>query len=135
MSSAVMIGQPPPAPPRVLIVEDDQVTRESLARLFRLNGADVATASSLEAAIDKLAWQPQWVILDLHLRRDSGEDLLRTVRNRHLPIKVAVVTGSADRPRLAALQSLHPDCILIKPIQFSALLDCVKPSHPPSKIA
>ncbi|HEY2588423.1 MAG TPA: response regulator [Tepidisphaeraceae bacterium] len=130
MSSAV--GQPP----RVLIVEDDDATRRSLERLFLLNGSVVETAASVGAALTKLAWEPHWIILDLHLKWDDGETVLRTVRDKGLPIKVAVVTGSADRARLAALRQLRPECILVKPIQFSALLECVNPSQqPPSKIA
>jgi DNA-binding NtrC family response regulator len=130
MSSSV-VGQPP----RVLIVEDDDSTRRSLERLFRLNGADVATASSVAAAMAKLAWHPHWVVLDLHLKHDDGETVLRAIRDGHLAIKVAIVTGSADRARLAALEQLRPECILLKPIQFSALLECVSPARPPSKIA
>lgn len=121
--------------PRVLIVEDDDSTRRSLERLFLLNGAAVETAASVAAALAKLAWAPNWIILDLHLKRDEGEAVLRAVREGDLPIKVAVVTGSADRGRLAALRQLRPECILVKPIQFSALLECVNPSKPPSKIA
>ena len=130
MSSVVR--QPPP---RVLIVEDDDSTRRSLERLFLLNGAAVETATSVPAAMAKLAWEPHWIVLDLHLKWDDGEVVLRAVRERGLPVKVAVVTGSADRARLAALQQLRPECILVKPIQFSALLECVNPSKPPSMIA
>lgn len=113
---------------RVLIVEDDGSSRRSLQRLFALNGAEVNTASSVGEAVAKLEWKPNWVILDLHLHQDQGEVVLRSIRDAGLPIKVAVVTGSADRDRLAALQQLQPQCILIKPIQFSALLECVDPS-------
>jgi CheY-like chemotaxis protein len=121
---------------RVLIVEDDDSTRHSLARLFRLNGADVATSSCAAGALEKLEWGPDWVILDLHLAPGGdGEVVLRAIRDAGLPIKVAVVTGSADRARLAALQEFQPECVLVKPIQFSALLECVNPSQPPSKIA
>jgi DNA-binding response OmpR family regulator len=114
---------------RIMVVEDDGPSRRSLERLFRLNGADVVTACSVEGALAELHWRPNWVVLDLHLPQGEGEDILRAIRDRELPIRVAVVTGSADRARLVALQELEPDCVLIKPIQFSSLLECVKLSN------
>ena len=116
---------------RILIVEDDASSRRSLERLFRLNGAEVATAASAEEALAQLHWKPHWIVLDLHLSDDQGEEVLRAIREKELPIRVAVVTGSADRARLAALQQFQPECILIKPIHFSSLLECLKLSGAP----
>lgn len=111
---------------RILVVEDDESSRRSMERLFLLNDTDVVTAASADEALSQLDWMPDWVILDLHLGKDDGERVLRAIREQNLPIRVAVVSGSADRARLAALTDLSPDCVLIKPIHFSSLLECVK---------
>lgn len=116
---------------RILIAEDDASTRRSLERLFRLNGAEVSTAASAEEALTLLHGKPHWIVLDLHLSDNQGEEVLRTIRERELPIRVAVVTGSADRDRLAALQQFEPECVLVKPIHFSSLLECLKLSGDP----
>lgn len=110
---------------RILIIEDHESTRTSLERLLRLNGHETSTAASVEEGIEKLAWKPQIVILDLWLGEGRGEQVLRHIR-QHVPkIRVAVVTGSADRERLEGLKSLEPDSVLIKPIQFTSLLHWV----------
>jgi CheY-like chemotaxis protein len=116
---------------RILIVEDDASSRRSLERLFRLNGAEVASAASADEALARLHWMPHWIVLDPNLSEDQGEKVLQAIRSRELPIRVAVVTGLADRARLASLQQFQPECILIKPIHFSSLLDCLKLSGAP----
>jgi DNA-binding NarL/FixJ family response regulator len=108
---------------RVLIVEDHEPSRASLARLLKLNGRDVETASTIDEAMDKLhAWQPGCIVLDLRVGEGRGEDVLRHIREEQMRVKVSIVTGSADPEQMMALQHLQPDHILYKPISFSDLM-------------
>src|SRR4051812_38285256 len=115
-------------PCRLLIVEDDDRTRSALERLLRLNGHEVAAASTVRQGTELLGWRPDCLVLDLALGDGAGEELLRTIRREVLPIRVAVVTGSADRERLEHLKQFEPDLFLMKPIQVSTLLDWVDAS-------
>ena len=64
---------PAKEPSRILVVEDDATTRESLARALRLDGHHVETAARGEVASRLLQTGP-WaaVVLDLGLPDGSG---------------------------------------------------------------
>ena len=65
----------------VLVIEDDQRIRESLARSLTDSGHAVRTegrgADALGAVVD---WQPDVVVLDLGLPDLDGTEVLRMVR-------------------------------------------------------
>ena len=83
-------------PSRVLIVEDDAATADTYARILRLEGYDVRTALTAEAAFREVdAWPPDAMIVDLRMPLVDGLAFLRGLRarddTRHTP--VAIATG------------------------------------------
>ena len=109
--------------PRVLIVEDDQETRELLAASLRGAGYAVhvePSGATVEAAVASFA--PDIVLLDLRLA--GGPDGIAVTRrlraNSDLP--VLMVSGVTDvQDRVAALQAGCDDFI-VKPILVAELL-------------
>lgn len=111
---------------RVLVVEDHEPSRVSLARLLKLNGRSVETAATVDEAILKIeSFCPECVILDLRIGEGRGEDVLRSIRDQRLPIRVSIVTGSADPEDLKSLKALRPDNVMFKPISFTDLMKWV----------
>lgn len=111
---------------RVLVVEDHEPSRVSLARLLKLNGRHVETAETVDEAILKIeSFRPECVILDLRVGLGRGEDVLRAIRDQRLPIRVSIVTGSADPEDLKSLKPLRPDNVMFKPISFTDLMKWV----------
>lgn len=107
---------------RVLVVEAHPVTREVLRRLLRACGCDalaVDTAAGAEAELDTV----DWVFLDLHLPDGGVLELLRSIRCRGLPVKVAVTvaTPSADRATMTRALKLGADAVFPKPVEFARL--------------
>ena len=80
----------------------------------------MAVAATLEEAEARLDWAG-CVVLDLHLPDGNGIDLLRRVRERKLPVRVAVTTGSGGEDLLAAVRALGPDALFIKPVRPAEL--------------
>ena len=107
---------------RVLIVEDHAVSSHTLRRLVASEGHEVAVAATLKEAEAQLGWAG-CVILDLHLPDGNGIDLLRRVRERQLPVRVAVTTGSGGEDLLSAVRALRPDALFIKPFPPHQLFD------------
>src|SRR5690349_13176265 len=66
----------------LLIVEDHQATRRSLAALFRRSGWDVAEATNVAEGLAKLDPPPDFIVLDLMLPDGGGEVVLERVRER-----------------------------------------------------
>ncbi len=99
----------PPGPARrVLVVDDQPDSTDSLALFLRLRGHEVHTASDGPGALEEFArCQPEVVFLDLGLPGMSGYDVAR--RLRAMPeareVRLVAVTGygtEADRERTRA---------------------------------
>jgi DNA-binding NtrC family response regulator len=89
---------------RVLIVEDDDGLRRSLARVVRRWGAEVAEASTVADALDKLSDNPEILITDVALPDGDAFKLLEVAsRKRPAPVAIAVSgqTSTEDAFRLA----------------------------------
>ena len=83
-ASAPASNVPPPAAPkplRILLVEDHQATRETLARLLARRGHEIASANGVAQAL-ALAGPDRFdmVISDLGLPDGHGHDLMRALR-------------------------------------------------------
>ncbi|MEO5700875.1 MAG: hybrid sensor histidine kinase/response regulator [Casimicrobiaceae bacterium] len=66
---------------RVLIADDSAAVRASLADLLEELGHEVrAAADGLEAVEMARAWEPEFVLLDIHMPRLSGFDAARQIR-------------------------------------------------------
>lgn len=110
---------------KILVVEDERDTADSLARLLRLGGHEVEVAYSGQIAL-LLAQQhkPDVVLLDLGLPRVDGYQVVQQLRSKPetQDAFIAAVTGygsEADRERCkAAGFDLH----LLKPIAIEKLL-------------
>lgn len=116
--------------PCTLVVEDDADSFDWIQRRLARYGFDVEWASTLAEGLDKLAVGPCCIILDLSLPDGSGTAILREVRGRNLPIKVAVVSGTSDNAMLSDAASLKPDAFFLKPvdaIELVAWLKCACP--------
>src|SRR5689334_14155921 len=85
---------------RVLIVEDSAAVRERLVALTReLEGADVLTAKDAVEALECAAsFAPAVVILDLHLPRGSGLDVLAKLKAADSAPLVIVLTSDPSDP-------------------------------------
>jgi len=106
-----------------LIVEDDQDLAIIFARALQEAGFE---AQIVRAGDTALMWlsstTPDVVILDLHLPRVSGRDILKEIRAEQRLADTKVLIATAD-PQLADLLQDDADLVLLKPIGFSQLRD------------
>ncbi|HEX9921200.1 MAG TPA: response regulator, partial [Anaerolineae bacterium] len=91
----------------VLIVEDDQVTREMIRRMLEKEGWSVAEAENGRVALERLATaQPELILLDLMMPEMDGFQFIANLRQnpdwRTIPIVVvtAMDLTTEDRQRL-----------------------------------
>lgn len=94
----------------------------ALRSILRRKGWTVSHAEDLQTAMRLIEELPDWILLDLMLPDGDGAELLGLVRERGLPIRVMVTTGSADRHRLDLVLGLGPDYLFQKPIDLEQLL-------------
>jgi signal transduction histidine kinase len=111
-----------PAPPRVLVVDDDPDTRANLRDILELDDWHVETAASVAEALDRADWSDYTaVLLDRHLPDGTADNLLPDVRRLAPEAALVIITGFADVDgAVAALRHGAADYI-IKPISAEVL--------------
>jgi len=86
----------PDAPRRVLVVEDDDLTRTTLGRAMQDEGWEVTLAEHGRAALARLAERvPDLVLLDLMMPEMNGFEFLEALRGREVWRTVPVVVITA----------------------------------------
>jgi DNA-binding response OmpR family regulator len=106
-----------------LIVEDEIDLAIIFSKALQEAGFETQIVRAGDTALMWLnSTQPQIVILDLHLPRVSGEDILKQIRADERLIETKVIVSTAD-PRLGELLQDQADLVLLKPIGFSQLRD------------
>lgn len=80
-------------PQRILVVDDDHVYRERLARSFRESGHEVRTAEDAVSGVRVAReFSPQAAVLDLRMPGD-GLECLRQLKDEHPDIRAVILTG------------------------------------------
>jgi CheY-like chemotaxis protein len=116
---------------RVLLVEDNRDSRETLHILLTLWGYDVEVAADGQAGLDKaLAWEPEVAIIDIGLPLLSGYEVARRVRAAlHDKTYLIALTGYCQPDdRRQALESGF-DAHIPKPADFDLLSELLKPKN------
>ena len=112
-----------PAPPilRVLVVEDEDLTRQAIAMGLRSQGFEVGEAANAAACLQRLAVVTyDVVLLDLGLPDADGVSLAFELR-RHARLGLIVVTRRAEiEARIEALD-VGADDYLVKPVHPAEL--------------
>lgn len=112
----------------ILIIEDDQATREMLATALKMTGYRVRTAPDGLAGLRLLeAYEPDVVVLDLNLPIASGFDVLTELRavakTRLMP--VIAISGMEGYLR-AAREHRDIAAIIPKPFEPEAIVRAVE---------
>jgi DNA-binding NtrC family response regulator len=106
---------------RILIVDDEEAIRRSLAAYFRRRlGYEVLEAGTMEAAVAAAAAGPvDLCVMDIRLGGDHGLEALTRVRQIHPGLTAIIFTGSTHfgwSPELARL-GLTNRQVLQKPLE------------------
>ncbi len=111
---------------RVLVVDDEEDSRELMATILRRAGADVACAGGVKAAIDLFdAWTPDVVVSDLAMPGGDGCELISTLRQKDPTFAALAVSGfTAERDTDRALAAGF-DVHVGKPVDAAELVEAV----------
>lgn len=90
----VPAGGPPPSGPSILIVDDDEVLRERLARAFRDRRYEAVTARGIQDAVELARREsPELAVVDLRMQDGNGLELLKALKEIDPATQVVVLTG------------------------------------------
>ena len=113
--------------PRILVVEDDNATRDALQRILEGEGLAVQSVADGEKAVGALeTGRFQAIVLDLGLPKMSGTDVMEYIASTNPPLlsSVIVVTGLES----GEIRKLFPEICetLPKPVRAARLLALVR---------
>lgn len=109
--------------PNLLLVDDDEVFCQVLAKAVHKRGYNVIVAHNLQQAIH-LAEQehPEFAIVDLRIGQDSGLSVIKSLVESEADIRIVVLTGYASIS--TAVESIKLGAIhyLTKPAEVDDIL-------------
>ena len=111
----------------VVVIDDDESVRESLANLFRSIGLDVQLFSSgPEFLKSGRPESPTCLVLDVRLPDSSGLDVQRELAEADIRVPIIFITGHGDIHM--SVQAMKGGAIefLTKPFREQDLLDAVR---------
>src|SRR6202795_2584316 len=110
-----------PRPNRLLIVDDNEMNRDMLARRLARKGYEIAMAESARGLLQRIKQDAiDLVLLDIEMPEVSGLDALKTLRDAYSPIELPVimVTAKSQSDDIVRALDLGANDYLTKPIDF-----------------
>ena len=126
------IVTPQPTPTRVLVIDDDPMSRDLLRVLLEGQGYEVECADSGEAALAQLSQAghaPNLVFADVQMPGLTGNQLAGELR-RACPPSTLLLAMSGSRPPDQAIA--HFDGLLLKPFKMQDVASALAARNPPS---
>jgi DNA-binding response OmpR family regulator len=113
--------------PRILIIEDDEYSREAVEHLLKAEGCETRSAAGgVSGYCAARRFSPDVIVLDLNLPDIDGHRVLRKLRaNRVLgQVPIIVITGYS-RDEIPAGVSSSADFCITKPASFDDVIQAV----------
>jgi two-component system, LuxR family, response regulator FixJ len=108
----------------IAVVDDDEAVRDSLAFLLTVSGHDVAAYASAAEFLEQCDLNGvAGLILDHHMPKQTGLELLARLRQQGLTLPVLLVTGSPSPDVVERAGALGVDLVLEKPVSDQGLMD------------
>jgi diguanylate cyclase (GGDEF)-like protein/PAS domain S-box-containing protein len=112
-------------PCRILIVDDNEMNRDMLARRLERKGYVIQVAEGARSLLERIQQEPvDLVLLDVEMPGISGLDALRTLRGSYSPIQLPIimVTAKDQSDDIIKALNLGANDYLTKPIDFPVAL-------------
>jgi DNA-binding NtrC family response regulator len=115
----------------ILIVDDEEEIRNSLARHYQMIGFDTRTAESVDSALQVLNHHAiQIVISDIMMPGKPGTELLRVLTDSFPMIRAIMITGYVTLDNALTCMRKGADTCIFKPFNnFKELDDAVERAY------
>lgn len=112
---------------KVLVAEDDRLTREGLCELLEGEGYSVVPAADGQSAVDRFRHhQPDFVCLDIMMPGQSGYEACRQIRDLSANVPIIFISAKAEeRDRLVGFE-IGADDFISKPFSVREVLARVR---------
>ena len=101
---------------RVLLAEDDPLTRQGLAEILKAEGYDVVQAEDGRTALNLFESEsPDFVCLDIMMPEINGYDLCKRMRAARAEVPIVFITAKSDEIDKVLGLELGADDFIVKP--------------------
>ncbi|KAF0094117.1 MAG: response regulator with CheY-like receiver domain and winged-helix DNA-binding domain [Puniceicoccaceae bacterium 5H] len=114
---------------RILIIEDDQIMRQTLCEMLEAEGYEVLEAADGAAGIERARQTlPDLIISDLRMPIMGGDEVLATLRREAATEAVPFIflTGERDQDLQRNVMNQGADDFLVKPVRLKKLSSAVQ---------
>lgn len=113
----------------LLLVDDDQLFCEQLARRMRSAGFEVHSCHSADAMLALMATLPalHGAVIDMRIGEDNGLDLIAPLRAAQPQARIIMLTGYGSIPTAVEATRRGADDYLLKPVDLNDLLGKLRP--------
>jgi DNA-binding response OmpR family regulator len=113
--------------PRILVVEDDQTFRETVAEILRDVGYKVRGARTLRKATKRLTKHKfDLVLTDLHIGSDSGFQVIQVALQKRPNAKIVMMSSHNDPDVIQQGLESGAARFIAKPFRVKELLEAVE---------
>lgn len=114
---------------KILIVEDDTITRKFISFILRSSGFEVVCACDGIEALERLAVCPvDLVITDLNMPKMDGVELVHNIRDdvQYTGLPIIMLTTEADEEARQAAAGAGVSAYLVKPVSGEELSERIR---------
>jgi DNA-binding response OmpR family regulator len=112
---------------RVLLIDDEELYAESLAKVLTRRGMEVSTARDGKAGLDWLGdKRADVIVLDLKMPGMDGLATLQEIRKRDSMVPVIMLTGHIDLEKVTMALEGGVGDILLKPCPVDSLAAAIE---------
>ncbi len=114
---------------RILFVDDDPDTLETMARAVQIYGHQAVIASSGQEALAKtLAATPDLIFIDMRLPDISGDELVNQLHLQKLTqdVPICMLTASVEQEAEALAKAAGASEYLTKPVRLQKLIEIIR---------
>jgi DNA-binding response OmpR family regulator len=108
---------------KVLLIEDDDLVRETVQVLLKLKGYEVITSSDGQGICDLMrSLKPNLVLTDIHLGEVDGREICKEIKNNPETSHIPVVIMSGSTNIYNSITGVGANDIVLKPFDEHTLL-------------
>ncbi len=112
---------------KVLLVDDDRELLRVYSKIFKLQGFDIVTCPSGEAALEMLAAHPISVVIsDIIMPRMNGMELLKKIRHAYPYCEVIMLTAEGSITEAVDAMKQGAFSYFVKPADIDEMISSVK---------
>lgn len=112
---------------KILVLEDDELFRETLASALEDADYDVSTAANAEEAVGLADKSPfDLVVTDIRMAGKDGLEAVQAIKGKYPDMRSIVITGYATVNEPVRAVKIQVDDYLYKPFEISELIESIK---------